>query len=140
MRSCETLLGWIQDIKSAIASHRRDAATRRELRQELAGLSRHDFDRVLADIGLSRDEMETVIQNAPRSRKLLDSMVRRLDLQRGLSLAAPRIVRDLERRCATCGNQKDCGEWFAAEAPGDGYRNFCPNASAFDALLRKEAA
>jgi len=123
-------------IKASVKRYFDDAAIRRELREELASLGNGDLDRVLADIGLTREEMETVILNAPRSRMLLQSMLRRLDLDRRMALMAPQLVRNIERRCATCGNQKECQDWMDKGSPGDTYRRFCPNAATFDSLPR----
>jgi hypothetical protein len=106
------------------------------VREELAGLAGADLDRVLADIGLSRDEMEAIIANAPRSRRLMQSMLRRLNLEERLALMPAELVRSIERRCATCGNQRECQDWLSRGGPGDGYRRFCTNAAAFDALPR----
>lgn len=138
MKACTALMGRFQSWKSRIGSHFRDAAVRRELREELAGLSGRDLDCVLADIGLTRDEMETVIENAPRSRSLLESMMWRLALDRTLPATASQLLREIERRCATCDHQKACGDWIGKGAQDDGYRSFCPNAATFDNLPRAE--
>jgi len=140
MAACNALWDRLGSLKSSIERRLRDAAVRRELRAELTGLGRGDLDRVLADIGISRDEMEAMIRNATHSRMLLGSMLRRLDLDRPLSLATPEVVREIERRCATCDNPKQCGDWLNKGAPGDAYRGFCPNATAFDNLSRADKA
>lgn len=131
-----SLMDWLRGVKSSFARYFDDAAIRRELREELAGLGNGDLDRVLADIGINRDELEIVIANAPRSRMLLQSMLRRLDLDKRVGLMAPELVRSIERRCATCVKQHECSEWMAAGAPGAAYRSFCPNAETFDNLPR----
>lgn len=136
MDTSSSLLGRLRAAKASIARYFDDAAMRRELREELAGLGNGDLDRILADVGLSREDMEKVIDNAPRSRMLLQSMLHRLDLDRRLNLIAPEVSRMIERRCATCGNQKQCGDWMAKGAPGDAYKTFCPNAETFDNLPR----
>jgi hypothetical protein len=126
---------WLGTVKTSVRRFLDDAAMRRQLREELAGLGA-DLDRVLAEIGITRDEMEDLIENAPRSRLLLQAMLKRLGLEKRMVLLAPELARSIERRCATCGSQKVCGEWIAQGAPGDGYRRFCPNAETFDALPR----
>ena len=136
MVAAESWMDRFNTLKASIRRYLDDAAIRRELREELAGLGGGDLDRVLADIGISREEMETVIVNAPRSRMLLQSMLRRLDLDKRLSLMAPQLVRTIERRCATCGNQRECGDWMGKGAPGDAYKTFCPNAETFDNIPR----
>lgn len=136
MQTGSSLMGRLRAAKASIARYFDDAAIRRELRSELAGLRGHDFERVLAELGVNRDELEIVIRNAPRSRILFQSMLRRLGLDRRLSLFAPELVRQIERRCATCGNQKECGDWMEKGAPGQTYQQFCPNAETFDSLRR----
>jgi hypothetical protein len=131
-----SLMDRFRAVKASVRRYFDDAAIRRELREELQGLGGGDLDRVLADLGLNKDEMDLVIENAPRSRMLLQSMLRRLNLDRRLTLMAPQLVRNIERRCATCVNQRECNDWMDRGAPGDGYRKFCPNAETFDALPR----
>jgi uncharacterized protein YjiS (DUF1127 family) len=133
---CCALTSWLDDVKVSVRRYFDDAAIRRELRGELAALGNGDLDRVLADIGLTRDEMSTLITNAPRSRMLMQSMLRRLGLEKRVALLSPQLIRGIERRCATCGNQRDCRRWIEKGGPADAYRHFCPNAEAFDAVQR----
>jgi uncharacterized protein YjiS (DUF1127 family) len=131
-------LGWARTAKGTIRRFLDDVAMRRELREELAGLG-PDLDRVLADIGISRGEMEALIENASRSRRLLQAMVRRLDLGGRMAGASPELLRGVERRCATCASQKECSAWIVHGRDG-GYQRFCPNAETFGALERSSKA
>jgi hypothetical protein len=136
MRTGHSLMDRLRAAKASVLRYFDDAAIRRDLREELAGLRGRDLDRVLAEIGINRDELELVIQNAPRSRMLFQSMLRRLGLEKRLSLAAPQLIRNIERRCATCCHQAECADWMDKGAPGAAYRQFCPNAETFDSLQR----
>ena len=129
------IMNWFRGLEASVRRYLDDAAIRRELRAEFAGLG-GDLDRVLADVGMSRAELDTLIDNAPRSRMLLQSMLRRLGLETRLAAVAPQLIRTVERRCATCGNQRECGDWIGRGAPGEDYRRFCANVEAFDALSR----
>lgn len=108
---------------------------RRRLRAEFSGLG-CDLDRVLADIGLTRDEMETMIKNSPRSRALQQAMLKRLGLEQRVASLTPDVARSIERRCATCSQQAECGDWVAHAQASDGYPRFCPNAETFEAVAR----
>lgn len=136
MDASSRLLGRLWTVKSAVKQYFEGAAYRRQLREELACFAADDLDRVLADIGLGRNEMKAMIANAPRSHRLMRSMLRRLGLENRLALMPVELVRSIERRCAACANQPECDDWMSKGAPGDGYRHFCPNAAAFDALPR----
>jgi hypothetical protein len=129
------VVGRLKGLRALVRRYLDDAAMRRELRAEFAELG-GDLDRVLAEIGLTHDELDTLIQNAPRSRMLMQSMLRRLGLEKRLAMVAPQLVRNIERHCAMCGSQRECADWMAKGAPGDAYRRFCPNAEALDALQR----
>jgi hypothetical protein len=128
-------LGWARTAGASIRRFLDDVAIRRQLREELAGLG-SDLDRVLAEIGITRNEMEALIANAPRSRPLLQAMLKRLGLDQRMACLAPDVIRSIERRCATCSHQTECGTWVAHGHADDGYRQFCPNAATFDTLPR----
>lgn len=130
----EMKLRGFQGLKSRVVSCFRDAAARRQVAQEFATLGRRDLDRVLAEIGCSREDLATIIRNAPRSKPLLDSMVLRLGLEKPFAFAGPELLRDIERRCATCGAQARCGAWLRKGRASDDYRLFCPNAGNFNSL------
>jgi len=132
--SC-AVLGWLNSVKASTRRFLDDAAMRRRLRAELSGLG-SDVDRVIADIGLTRNEMETLIRNAPRSRTLQQAMLKRLGLEQRIASLAPDVSRSIERRCATCSQQAECEDWIAHAQPSDGYPRFCPNAETFDAVAR----
>jgi hypothetical protein len=130
----ETLPRGFRGLKSWVVSSIRDAAARRRIAQEFASLGRRDLDRVLADIGCSREDLVAIVRNAPRAKPLLDSMVLRLGLEESFALAGPELLRDIERRCATCGSQGRCGAWLRKGRASDDYRQFCPNAGNFSFL------
>jgi hypothetical protein len=123
--------GGFQGLKSWVVSYFRDAAVRRQVAQELATLGRRDLDRILAEIGCSREDLATIVRNAPRSRSLLDAMVLRLGLEKQFAFAGPELMRDIERRCATCDAQARCGAWLRKGRASDDPRLFCPNAGNF---------
>ncbi|MBL8671611.1 MAG: hypothetical protein JNK11_13220 [Alphaproteobacteria bacterium] len=38
------------------------------------------------------------------------------------------------RACLSCRSAESCEAWFAAGAPGDAHRTFCPNAGTFERI------
>jgi hypothetical protein len=140
MTIASALRAGFQGLKAAVASRIREAAMRQEIAQELAGLGGRDLDRVLADIGCTRDEIDTLVHNAPRSKPLLDAMILRLGLERAFAFAAPSLMRDIERRCAICPTQPICSRWLGKGGSAGEYRSFCPNAGNFDLLTGERRA
>lgn len=136
----DTLPRGLRALKARVTSYLRDAAVRRQVAQEFASLGSRDLDRVLADIGCSRDDLATIIDNAPRSKSLLDAMILRLGLEKAFAFAGPPLLRDIERRCATCEAQGRCSGWLNKGRASDDYRLFCPNAGNFELLTGKAAA
>lgn len=126
-------------LHERVKSWLRDAKARRRLAREFGRLGSRDLDRVLTEIGCSREELSVLIHNAPRSRPLLDGMIFRLGLEREFALGDAELVRDIERRCATCAAQGRCDAWLRAGRASDDYRLFCPNAGNFGLLAGKTA-
>ncbi len=140
MSMFSALLCRLRSLRAAVAARQEDAAMRRRMAQEFANLGGRDLDRMLADLGCAREDLATIIKNAPRSKPLLDAMVLKLGLERAFAFGEPPLLRDIERNCATCPTQAICSRWLSkGGAPGE-YRLFCPNAGNFDLLTGKAAA
>lgn len=123
-----------RDAAGDVRAYLRDMAERRRVAQEFARLDDRDVGRVLADIGCSREELRAVIDNAPRSHRLLDAMVARLGLAAQVAAADSNERREIARRCTTCADQTRCRGWLRRDAVDDGYKQFCPNAENFAAM------
>jgi hypothetical protein len=120
---------------AAAGSYFRDAAERRRVAREFARLDERDIARVLADIGCSREDLRTLIHNAPRAPALLHAMTARLGLEAAFAAAGSDTVRDIERRCTTCTAQARCRRWLHRSGTDDGYKQFCPNTGNFEAMM-----
>ena len=59
MSMVSALRAWLEDLRTSAALRIREAAMRREIAQEFANLGGRDLDRVLADIGCTRDDLGT---------------------------------------------------------------------------------
>lgn len=126
----------LQDLRRTI-SHRIDVGRkRRQLKRELAQLAAMgSLDAVLADVGLARSQIESLIAGCDGSGELLDQMLARLDID------AARLpldcLRDMTWTCTTCPNKRQCREWlFSTEDTED--HAFCPNAAQLDYALAKQ--
>ncbi len=126
----------LQDIRRTI-SHRIDVGRkRRQLKRELEQLAAMgSLDAVLADVGLVRSQVESLIAGCDGSGELLERMIARL----GVDAAQLPLdcLRDMTWTCTTCPNKRQCREWlFSVEETQ--CRAFCPNAAQLDHALSKQ--
>lgn len=112
----------------------REWLERRRRIRELARLDRRDLDRVLGEIGCSRDELAILIRSSAAPRPLLGQMILRLGLERAFMHAGQQMTREIELRCSLCSNHRQCVHWLRTRGDDEGYRRFCPNAGNFDLL------
>ncbi|MDP3160058.1 MAG: DUF6455 family protein [Reyranella sp.] len=126
----------LQDFRRAI-SHRIDVGRkRRQLKRELAQLAAMgSLDAVLADVGLARSQVESLIAGCDGSGELLDQMLSRL----GVDAAQLPLdfLRDMTWTCTTCPNKRQCREWLFSIEETE-CRAFCPNAAQLDDALSKQ--
>lgn len=113
-----------------------EISARHRLRRELEALAGDELDRVLADAGLSRGDVEAMLANYPTSERLLGEMAQRLGIADRLE--KHRLTeRDMLRLCTVCKEQGRCKHWLASGAT-EGYEDFCPNADALATMQRAE--
>lgn len=116
----------------------RDIAARQALRQELLECDRSGvLNNILADINLSRGELQPLIANYPLSIRLFGSMAARLGVDPAWE--GPAMRRGLQRNCALCAHQDACQHWLDSGRSED-YEEFCPNADYWRALKARIAA
>ena len=115
-----------------------DARERAALRRDLATLERAgELDRVLGDLGLSRDGIPLLMRNHPRSARLLAGMMQRL----GIATPQDSWIRarlhpqlsEIRRQCLMCAKTRRCERWQHSAA-STGNAAFCPNAAALAEL------
>jgi uncharacterized protein YjiS (DUF1127 family) len=122
----------LHPVIAAWRNWRERAALRRELRQlEQSG----ELDATLADIGLSRGQLETLLASDPAAADLLPRMMRRFRFGPGKAGIIP-FLRDMEWTCTACRAQRQCRKWLDRATPG--YPSFCPNAAALLRLSRAQ--
>jgi uncharacterized protein YjiS (DUF1127 family) len=122
----------IARLPSQIISTVEEWRERDMLQRELAELGKHgELDRVLADTGLARADIPTLIRNGPAAARQLDEMMERIGIDlaqcRGLSW-----MRTIEWQCVACSSRNECRRWLESGASDDGFHAFCPNAKLFE--------
>ncbi len=110
-----------------------DWRQRRALSREFADLKdRRLLDATLADTGLSRDQVPTLVRGFPQRDRLFRRMAARLGVK--LSRIPDRATRnELMWTCTTCTEAKRCRKWLD-DGRTRGHQAFCPNAATFDSL------
>ncbi len=137
--------GLRERLGAAVAGLRRrmktaldDARERASLRRDLLALEHMgELDRVLGDLGLSRDGIPLLLKNHPRSARLLAGMMARLGIP---SPQDPWIrarlhpqLTEIRQQCLMCGETRRCARWLRSDAT-IGHETFCPNAAALARL------
>jgi hypothetical protein len=128
----ETIRAWAARLEQAALAIRE----RNVLRTELAELAaKGELDRALADAGLTRSQVGTLIDNHPHACQLLGQMIERLGVD-PVRLEAVESMREVSWRCTTCTEKQRCADWLA-DGRGEGWYAFCPNAASFSAAKRE---
>ena len=126
----------LRDFSRTVVDFVEGMQRRRRLRRELAQLAAMgSLDAVLADIGLSRSQIDSLIAGCDGSGEQLEQMLRRL----GIDAAQLPVdsLRDMTWTCTQCPDKAKCREWLASAEKPD-YRSFCPNAEQLDYVLSKQ--
>jgi len=113
---------------------------RRQFEKEMAGCDSSEVDRMLQDLGLTREDMDAVMHAQLGPQHLLLSRLERegLDPEKLMRFEAA-VFRDLQRVCAHCGSTGRC-ERDLDHADDRNWKHYCPNADTIEALTasRKE--
>lgn len=136
MNLSDTVRHWAARLQHAAAA----ARERNLLRTELADLAaRGELDRALAEIGLTRAQLPTLVRNYPDACHLLTRMMDRLGVDVE-TIERAGSMHDVVWRCTACAARRRCAAWL--DDPDDGgWRTFCPNFETFaQALARSPGA
>ncbi len=127
--------GFVARQWDAVRQFVSDSWARNGLRRQFADLDRRGgLDELLTDIGLSRPELDRIIESHPETGRLMLAMTRRLGLDTNSLDSKSRY--QVGRSCAVCNEHGRCRHWLkTAAAESTEYREFCPNAATFDAAL-----
>jgi hypothetical protein len=141
--------GWMQRVAVALSRAGSRISTtvqawreRRVLERELAQLHAHgEYDRVLADNGLSSSDVPRLLHAHPGAARQLADMMSRLGVDRRRLVVTPAVageLRDIEWRCGECRSWRQCRAWLDAGEVPERYRSFCPNTAALDRLRDRQ--
>jgi hypothetical protein len=113
------------------------AAAERARRQAIAEIANLDnqglLDEVLADMSLTRDDLEAVINADPEAPPRLEAMAERLGVTEKIAHMPTRWSHDLALVCKTCPRPEECDRWMRSGAT-EGFERFCDNAQTLKAL------
>jgi hypothetical protein len=92
------------------------------------------------DLGISTSDLRTLAGRWPDSADLLRRRIDTLGLD--ATQIEPEALRDLQRVCSQCADERRCEHDFRRES-GDGasdrtWRDYCPNVAALDVLRSQE--
>jgi hypothetical protein len=125
-----------QDLQQTISRFVKGGRKRRQLKRELAQLAAMgQLDGVLADVGLVRSQVQSLIAGSADPNDRLDKMLDRL----GIDAARLPIesLRDMAWSCMNCRAKRHCRQWLS-DNKGPDFHSFCPNAAELDDGLRKQ--
>lgn len=126
----------LQDLRRTVSHFVEGRRKRRQLEREFEQLAAMgSLDAVLADIGLTRSQIEPLLAGSAGSRELLDRMLARL----GIDVAQLPVesLREMTWTCTTCPDKHYCRRWMA-DVDATDFHAFCPNAAELDAALSKQ--
>jgi hypothetical protein len=119
--SQRSLSGLVNKFRSTL----QNIGARYALRQELLECERVGMlDAMLADLNMSRGELDPLVRNHPLSTRLFGAMATRLGVDPASD--GPTTKRILQRTCAVCAHQTECQQWLDS-GRSEGFEAFCPN-------------
>jgi hypothetical protein len=117
----------------------RDWQRRRRTMAEIDSCGRDEVERLARDVGVTGADLCVLAGKWPDSTNLLSQRLERLNLDAGsIVQTEPYVLRDLQRVCALCANQRRCERDFAANS-GSAWEEYCPNASTLHALIAERS-
>jgi len=113
---------------------RRNAATR-----ELDCCGDREVAHLAKDLAVSPSELRTLAGRWPDSADLLRRRMGALGLDATqLAHTEPEVLRDLQRVCGQCADEKRCEHDLRRDEKSGAWRDYCPNLTTLDALRSGE--
>jgi hypothetical protein len=104
---------------------------------DLARCGPDEVRAIANDLGMSPSELRILASQGPEAAGLLQKMLVALNVDpKVLDKIDPRIARDLQRTCITCGDKRRCAHELAAGTAAINMGEFCPNAMTLEALFK----
>jgi hypothetical protein len=106
------------------------------LRDELAHCGADEVKAIASDLGLTTADLRELASKGPGGADLLTRMLMAMKVDpKVLSELDPRVTRDLQRLCTTCGAKRRCEHELAAGTAVKHMHEFCPNAVSLKTLF-----
>ena len=104
---------------------------------ELSHVDDKELGRVTAELGMSSNALEDLVERGPDAAHHLYERMQALGLSKAdVDAAAYSVMRDLQRTCACC-NEKGVCEKDLAKHPDDPvWKSYCPNAVTLESLTK----
>jgi hypothetical protein len=107
---------------------------RREL-SEIRQLDRAEYDRIAADLEISPGDLDQLVRHGLNAAQELPLLLNALGVdQAKLEKTQPRVLRDMQRVCALCGQKAQCDRDLIAGTSAAHYEGYCPNAPTLGAI------
>jgi hypothetical protein len=104
-------------------------------RNELGRLDDKELQRVAAELGMSTNTLEDLVQRGPDAAHNLCERMQALGLSKAdVDAAAHGVLRDLQRTCACCNEKSICERDLAERPEHPVWRSYCRNAVTLEAL------
>ncbi|MEE9300261.1 MAG: DUF6455 family protein [Alphaproteobacteria bacterium] len=135
-RVVEVALRKLWDALGSLSDWRQNKVRGLSLERDFGRLQGRELDRALADIGLTRNDLSSLLKGCPIARQMFPRMMERIGVDTERAWRDPKFMGRIELACRACSVRRHCQRWLRSDEPAAGYRAFCPNASEFDRLLR----
>ena len=110
------------------------------VRDELGQCSPEDAMQIAKDLGVPVGDLHGLTAKGASAANALPKMLTALSVDaQALTDGDPAVMRDLQRTCILCDHKSRCRRELAEGSAAQHFREFCPNAYTFDALLKQKS-
>ncbi len=107
---------------------------------ELSKLDDREIGRVAAELGMSANALEELVEHGPDAAAHLYERMAVLGLSKeDIDAAAQGVMRDLQRTCACCNHKGVCERDLELRPDDPAWKSYCPNAVTLQTLVDLKA-
>lgn len=116
---------WVRTYRNAVG-----------VTNEFAACGPDEIKAMANDLGMSASDLRTLASEGPGAADLLKRMLVALHVDPAvLDKIDPRMTRELQRSCITCGEKRRCRHELASGTAARNMHQFCPNAPTLETLF-----